>query len=145
MVSNAMNFTIGPSLLKIGYTSATNVEVAEPPRIRGEVHRESSDEDERQPLLPPHPRESLSRISSKFPALVRIEKSARGFLNPPLLAVICAIIVGEIEPLQRAFFAKRTEGGILNAWLTRSIENMGGLFTAYACLVYLISPTSSHS
>ncbi|KZT38196.1 hypothetical protein SISSUDRAFT_1047428 [Sistotremastrum suecicum HHB10207 ss-3] len=133
MVSNAMNFTIGPSLLKIGHKTVSVEDNRQP--IAREDDAMGFISDERQPLLPRHKEPASNLIRKMFPRFSELLDTARSLLNPPLIAVICAIIVGEIPPLQRAFFAKRAEGGILNAWLTKSIENMGGLFTAIQMFV----------
>lgn len=57
------------------------------------------------------------------------------FFNAPLIGAALGIAVGLIPPLHRAFFAKTESGGVLNAWLTTSLSNIGDLFAAGQVIV----------
>jgi Na+/alanine symporter len=49
------------------------------------------------------------------------------------VAIICSLtgaVLGLVPKLHRAFFNSYEEGGIFNAWLTSSVENIGNLFTS---------------
>lgn len=71
-------------------------------------------------------------ISSFFPTRMKKELMAP-FESPSAdVTIICALtgaVIGLVPPLHKAFFDHYMEGGILNAWLTSSIKNIGMLFT----------------
>ena len=52
------------------------------------------------------------------------------FVNASVLAAFAGLVVGLTPPLQKAFFSDFSHGGYLNAWLTVSLKNTGGLFPA---------------
>lgn len=70
----------------------------------------------------PHP---LQSVLSTLGALV----------NPASLGAVVAMIVGLIPFLHRAFFSDFEDGGWLKPWLTTSLQNVGGLFTALQMFV----------
>lgn len=75
-------------------------------------------------------------IWDKLPSFVQtVLAEASGFVSPPLVGAIGGVIVGLVPVLQTAFFKDTFEGGYLNAWLTKSIENIGELFTALQVVV----------
>jgi len=61
------------------------------------------------------------------------------FLNMPLLGAVLGAIIGLIPALHRAFFNDTQDGGIFTAWLTASLNNIGGLFVALPVLVAGVS------
>ena len=60
---------------------------------------------------------------------------AWSFVSPPLIGATIGVIIGLVPALQTAFFAESQDGGFLNAWLTKSVENIGELFTALQVVV----------
>ncbi|EHY57171.1 hypothetical protein HRR83_002665 [Exophiala dermatitidis] len=61
------------------------------------------------------------------------------FFNAPLLGAILGTVIGLITPLHRAFFNDTEQGGIFTAWLTSSLDNIGGLFVPLPVLVAGVS------
>lgn len=61
------------------------------------------------------------------------------FFNAPLLGAIIGTVIGLVPPLHRAFFNDTEEGGIFTAWLTSSLDNIGGLFVPLPVLVAGVS------
>ena len=57
------------------------------------------------------------------------------FLNAPLFGAVIGAIIGLVPALHRLFFNETYEGGYLKAWLTASVENIGGLFAALQIIV----------
>ena len=66
-----------------------------------------------------------------------------GFFNAPLIGAVIGAIIGLTPPLHRAFFNTQQEGGIFNAWLTTSIQNIGGLFATLQVVVVGVKLSSS--
>ncbi len=66
------------------------------------------------------------------------------FFNAPLLGAIVGVIIGLISPLHRAFFNHSSQGGIFTAWLTSSLENIGGLFVPLPVVVAGVSLYTSY-
>lgn len=76
------------------------------------------------------------RIWVKLPSFLQIVLAeAWGFVSPPLVGATLGVIVGLVPVFQTAFFSDTYEGGYLNAWFTKSIENIGELFTALQVVV----------
>jgi len=76
------------------------------------------------------------QIWEKLPSFVQsVLAEASAFVSPPLVGAIGGVIVGLVPVLQTAFFEDTFKGGYLNAWLTKSIENIGELFTALQVVV----------
>ena len=65
------------------------------------------------------------------------------FLNAPLIGAVVGAIVGLVLPLHKAFFNDQSEGGFFKAWLTTSIENIGGLFATLQAVVVGVKLSSS--
>ncbi|TVY42354.1 putative transporter, partial [Lachnellula occidentalis] len=61
------------------------------------------------------------------------------FLNTPLLGAVLGAFIGLIPALHRAFFNDTQDGGIFTAWLTASLNNIGGLFVPLPVLVAGVS------
>ncbi|KAJ5165614.1 Auxin efflux carrier [Penicillium coprophilum] len=77
-------------------------------------------------------RRPMHWLGSFFPHRVKQELLAP-FESPFAdVAIICTIlgsVLGLVPSLHRAFFFDEEDGGIFNAWLTASVNNIGGLFT----------------
>ena len=65
------------------------------------------------------------------------------FINAPLIGAIIGAIIGLAPPLHKAFFADQQDGGIFKAWLTSSLENVGGLFASMQVVVVGVKLSSS--
>ncbi|KPI38400.1 putative transporter [Cyphellophora attinorum] len=63
-------------------------------------------------------------LSTAGRGIMRFLRGLRDFMNPPLYAMVIAIIVASIPPLQDAFFHK---GTFLRNSVTRAIEQSGGV------------------
>ncbi|KAL1911118.1 hypothetical protein Sste5344_002916 [Sporothrix stenoceras] len=61
------------------------------------------------------------------------------FFNAPLLGALAGAIVGLTPALHRAFFNPGTDGGIFTAWLTVSLDDIGGLFVPLPVVVAGVS------
>lgn len=61
------------------------------------------------------------------------------FLNAPLLGAILGAVIGLVPILHRAFFSNTEDGGIFTAWLTASLDNIGGLFVPLPVVVAGVS------
>lgn len=61
------------------------------------------------------------------------------FLNAPLLGAVLGAIIGLIPALHRAFFNDTQDGGIFTAWLTASLNSIGGLFVPLPVVVAGVS------
>ena len=65
------------------------------------------------------------------------------FLNAPLIGALLGALVGLVPALHRAFFSGQQNGGFLNAWLTTSLKNIGGLFATLQIIVVGVKLSSS--
>lgn len=73
---------------------------------------------------------------AKMPGWLQSTLSFLGSLVcAPLIGAMVGLFVALVPGLQTAFFGETSEGGFLNAWLTKSIENIGELFTALQVVV----------
>ncbi|OAA65535.1 Auxin efflux carrier [Niveomyces insectorum RCEF 264] len=61
------------------------------------------------------------------------------FFNLPLLGALAGVVVGLTPALHRAFFSDAAEGGIFTAWLTASLDDIGGLFVPLPVVVAGVS------
>ena len=57
------------------------------------------------------------------------------FLHAPLLGALTGAILGLVPPFHKAFFGDPEHGGIFTAWLTDSVQNIGGLFASLQVVV----------
>ena len=57
------------------------------------------------------------------------------FINAPIVGAVIGTFLGLTPGLNTWFFAKPDEGGVLKAWLTQSIENIGDLFATLQLVV----------
>jgi hypothetical protein len=105
----------------------------------GEHDEEEEQVDEQTSLLPrsvQKARHSHSttthRLISYLPRPVRrrIDVLDSPFLDTAILCTATGVLLGLVPKLHRAFFSHYQEGGIFNAWLVSSIENVGTLFTS---------------
>lgn len=94
---------------------------------------------ERTSLLPKPIREARQTLSAKthhlfsyLPGSVRrrIDALDSPFLETAILCTATGVLLGLVPKLHHAFFSPYEEGGIFNAWLVSSIENVGTLFTS---------------
>jgi len=75
-------------------------------------------------------------IWSKLPSFLQtVLAEAWGFVSPPLVGATLGVFVGLVPVFQTAFFSDTYDGGYLNAWFAKSIENIGELFTALQVVV----------
>jgi len=65
------------------------------------------------------------------------------FLNAPLIGAVIGVILGLTPPLHKWFFNEQDDGGVLKAWLTTSIENIGQLFASLQVVVVGVKLSSS--
>ena len=65
------------------------------------------------------------------------------FFNAPLIGAMIGALIGLVPPLHRVFFNSQEHGGFFNAWLTRSIKNIGDLFASLQVVVVGVSLSSS--
>lgn len=73
---------------------------------------------------------------NRFPSWVQSTLEVLyAFVNPPLIGALLGALIGLVPSLHRLFFAESNEGGYLNAWLTSSISNVGGLFASIQIIV----------
>ncbi|KIH92867.1 hypothetical protein SPBR_09117 [Sporothrix brasiliensis 5110] len=61
------------------------------------------------------------------------------FFNAPLLGALAGAVVGLTPTLHRAFFSPATDGGVFTAWLTASLDDIGGLFVPLPVVVAGVS------
>lgn len=61
------------------------------------------------------------------------------FFNAPLLGALAGAVVGLTPLLHRAFFSPSADGGIFTAWLTASLDDIGGLFVPLPVVVAGVS------
>ncbi|CAK7218558.1 hypothetical protein SEUCBS140593_003587 [Sporothrix eucalyptigena] len=61
------------------------------------------------------------------------------FFNAPLLGALAGAVVGLTPALHRSFFNPATDGGIFSAWLTASLDDIGGLFVPLPVVVAGVS------
>ena len=84
------------------------------------------------------------RYWDRFPSWLRsFLDFCYAFLNAPLIGAVVGAIIGLAPPLHRAFFNSQQEGGIFNAWLTDSIQNIGSLFATLQVIVVGVKLSSS--
>ena len=57
------------------------------------------------------------------------------FVNAPAVGAVIGAVLGLVPSLHRAFFNDTHDGGIFNAWLTSSVQNLGSLFATLQTLV----------
>ncbi|KAK6081049.1 membrane transporter [Seiridium cupressi] len=66
------------------------------------------------------------------------------FFNAPLLGAVLGAVIGLVPALHKAFFADTYGGGIFTAWLTSSLNNIGGLFVPLPVVVAGVSLYTSY-
>lgn len=162
VVGNVLTFSLGPKLLDCEEVSDSHHNTKEGASVQerdngsedveqgqGEEngHQQDNTADERTSLLP-----NLVRRQGEAAGHVAYQKAAKGihhlpfwtqravgfsyaFLNAPMIGAVIGAIIGLAPPLHRAFFNPTEEGGIFKAWLTSSLENVGGLFATLQVVV----------
>lgn len=158
MVGNSLTFALGPKLLNGQDEDAPEKQEKEDDDEQGNAENgnyhgeEEIDEDavranEQTSLLPSRVAGYGTRASQHVHAFLmpRFESSPTPvqntlsflyqFANAPLIGAVFGAVVGLAPPLHRAFFNDTESGGILNAWLTSSIKNIGDLFAALQVIV----------
>jgi auxin efflux carrier family protein len=105
----------------------------------GGDNEEGEEADERTSLLPKPIQKARHTLSAKIrhlfsylprPVRRRIDALDSPFLDTAILCTATGMLLGLVPKLHRAFFSSYEEGGIFNAWLVSSIENVGTLFTS---------------
>lgn len=74
----------------------------------------------------------MSRLSARLPDKLKEELLSfeSPFVKDAMLGVTIGAIIGLVPTLHKAFFRPSYKGGIFNAWLTSSVNNIGQLFTS---------------
>ncbi|EED17816.1 Auxin Efflux Carrier superfamily [Talaromyces stipitatus ATCC 10500] len=146
VVSKTMAYALGPRMLGHKDASRDNQENHHDDEESGSsssnVSNEQEEElDEQTSLLPNPIQKARQRFSSKSHRLLhtfipgRVRHRIDSIDSPPFLdtAILCTatgVLIGLIPKLHQAFFSPYEDGGIFNAWLISSIENLGTLFTS---------------
>lgn len=140
VVNKSIGYVVGPKMLHSGDSEDQDVQVSEPgehgPWAEEQVDEETSLLPDRAQKTRDKVRDRVKRyaryISSFFPTRAKRELLAP-FESPSAdVTILCAcigVVIGLIPQLHKAFFNHYTDGGVLNAWLTSSIKNIGMLFT----------------
>lgn len=153
MVSKTVGYAVGPKLLQAQSSPSGDDEDRhsdeEPATTSNEEHRSSVDEET---TLLTRPRrhttttttttflqkvrdwahDCSARIISIVPRRIRKEIKApfeSPYADIMLLCTVLGVVLGVVSPLHRAFFNAADDGGIFNAWMTTSVQNVGKLFT----------------
>jgi predicted permease len=159
IVSDCLTFAIGPKLLSgsMGNSFKQTEEEASANGENGDVHGEQGESngsqqangaaEERTPLLPDAIHNYRTRAQNnvytkgenlwnKMPPWAQSTLDfAYQFLNAPTIGAVIGALIGLVPALHKAFFADSGEGGFLNAWLTKAIQNVGDLFAALQIIV----------
>ncbi|KAE8154198.1 auxin efflux carrier superfamily [Aspergillus avenaceus] len=141
VISKTIGYAVGPKLLQDG-DDLTNPEPQD-------EDIEETPADEETSLLPHRVLEARDtlygkmkhgsrRISSVLPKRVRQRLMApfeSPFADVAILCTLIGALLGLVPQLHKAFFNKYEDGGIFNAWLTSSINNIGKLFTTFQIFI----------
>lgn len=77
-----------------------------------------------------------NHLFEKLPSWLQKSLSFIGqFINAPIVGAVIGAFLGLTPGVNTWFFAKPDEGGVLKAWLTQSIENIGDLFATLQLVV----------
>lgn len=77
-----------------------------------------------------------NHLFCKLPSWLQASLSCIGqFINAPIVGAVIGAFLGLTPGVNTWFFAKPDEGGVLKAWLTQSIENIGDLFATLQLVV----------
>lgn len=77
-----------------------------------------------------------NHLFCKLPSWLQTSLSFLGqFINAPIVGAVIGAFLGLTPGVNTWFFAKPAEGGVLKAWLTQSIENIGDLFATLQLVV----------
>jgi len=161
MIGNSLTFAIGPKLLNGQEEDAPNPDAEKDENEQtdendnGHYGNGNDEEDleareqanEHQSLLPNravregtrylhHGERHSLKVWSNIPSPAqRALDFLYQFFNAPLIGAAIGALIGLVPQLHRLFFNTQQEGGYLNAWLTASIQNVGGLFAALQVIV----------
>ncbi|KZT50396.1 hypothetical protein CALCODRAFT_404835, partial [Calocera cornea HHB12733] len=142
MVNNVLTFAIAPRLYP--HSLIPTIEDADAEATDPGTEEVSDAEGEAAPLLRKvkqqhavlkgHLWRGVQAGAHGFARLPRPVKKAlvalRELVNPPLVGTLLAGVIGLNPVLRTAFFAKPQEGGIFRAWLTSSLQEIGGLYSS---------------
>lgn len=140
VVKNVLVIGLGKRLLTESKEENGEATPDDQERQNSQPQHDSQQHDETSPLLP-HRLDDLNhkfhgtfdRQYSRLPPNAQTAVTVLGELvNPASVGAIIAAIIGLTPALHHAFFAKQA---IFTAWLTASLQNIGGLFTALQIFV----------
>ncbi|EXJ82118.1 hypothetical protein A1O1_08187 [Capronia coronata CBS 617.96] len=129
IVGNCLTFAVGPRLIDAEFASdGEEGDAEEHEHDSGEPPRERDGEAEQN-------RQDIDDLTSLLPG--------PNFINAPLIGAVVGAVIGLTPPLHRLFFNDSRHGGLFNAWLTTSLENIGELFVTLQVVVVGVSLSSS--
>ena len=158
MIGNCLSFVVGSGLLSAHEEDAPNSEGSkevvddQDPNHNENVSQSrtpvgtDSEATEETSLLPSvinRQQQAIQRSGAHGTGLIRqrlphyVRKSfdiAWQFFNGPFIGMAVGLVIGLTPALQRLCFADLNEGGYLQAWLMKSIQQMGSLFSALQTL-----------
>ena len=156
IVGNCLTFAIGPRLIDAEHSPDEDSQPKkDQPQRNGHSDQNGDDPDEQTSLLPDrvhHAEEDIEyrahdlgqkRWDRLSPRAQYVLLFLYDFVNPPLIGAVIGAIVGLVRPFHRAFFNDSFEGGIFNAWLTQSLQNVGQLFVSLQVVVVGVSLSSA--
>jgi predicted permease len=167
IVSDCLTFAIGPKLLSgnMGNSSKPRESEAFADGETGNNHEEQDDSnesheanggpDERTSLLPDavqsYTASAQNNVYTKgehfwnrlHPWAQSSLDFAYQFVNAPTIGALIGAVIGLVPALHKAFFADSGDGGFLNAWLTKAIQNVGDLFAALQIIVVGVKLSST--
>lgn len=152
VTTKTISYAVGPRMLRdIKDEDQRDQEPDERDRDEGrngeqqqQERRPSEEEIDEQTSLLPAPAQKLRHqvsspikrvaryVYSFFPERVKQELTSvdTGFVDVAMVCTLTGVVLGLVPKLHRAFFNPNNQGGIFNAWLTSSMENLGKLFTS---------------
>jgi len=161
VIGNCLTFAIGPRLLDAENApdkEGKDDEQEDHDQQNGDVEhgqQEQNQEDELTSLLPHRMQNAQNDAGNRVwwfgkdkwdafsPRAQTILLFCYDFLNAPLIGAVIGAIVGLVPPLHKAFFNDTFQGGVLNAWLTSSLKNVGQLFVTLQVVVVGVSLSSA--
>ncbi|KAF2430899.1 hypothetical protein EJ08DRAFT_687610 [Tothia fuscella] len=151
VVSDCLTFAVGPKLLNglMGNSPASSEDKDLEEEQHGTESGERANEEphERTSLLPNYVHENRTALQNgayakgkhhfdSLPDWLRETLDfAFQFMNAPTIGAVIGALVGLIPALHKAFSADSGEGGVMNAWFTECIKDIGQLFAAVQIIV----------